>query len=211
MKTKKKIIFSLIAVFVLITVFIIQKNLSAHCDTIDGPVVQASKDALEKENVNLVLIWVQKEHEKEVIEKFSKTIKARKISEEIKELADMSFFETVVRLHREGEGEPYTGIKTAGEDLSPAVISGDKAVETESIREVQALISAAVEEGLKKHFSELMEKKNYDPDNIEAGRDYVKSYVEYIHYVESLYNTAKNPGIHNNRSENTEHQKKCEH
>lgn len=211
MKKLKFFAFVFAAVLVLISGILIQINISAHCDSLDGPVVLAAKDALEKENANLVLIWVQKEHEKEVIEKFSKTINARNISSEIKELADMSFFETVVRLHRDGEGEPYTGIKAAGEDLSPAVISGDKTIEDGSIKEVQALISSAVEEGLKKHFTELMEKKNYDPNDVNAGREYVQAYVEYIHYVEGLYNAAKSPKIHNHETEDTKLEKKYDH
>jgi hypothetical protein len=202
MKNKKIILFTVIAVLVLVGGILIQKNLSAHCDTVDGPVVKAATDALEKGNVNLILIWVKKEHEKEIIDRFNKTLEARKISSEIKELADNSFFETVVRLHRDGEGEPYTGIKPAGMDLGTAIPAGDKAIEDGSISKVQSLISEAVEKGLKKHFSEVMEKKNYDPNNVDAGREYVKAYVEYIHYVENLYNTAKNPHVLHQKTEN---------
>lgn len=202
MKNRKIILFTLTAVLILVGGILIQKNLSAHCDTVDGPVVKAATDALEKGNVNLVLIWVKKEHEKEIIDRFNKTLEARKISPEIKELADNSFFETVVRLHRDGEGEPYTGLKAAGLDMGPAIPAGDKAIEDGSISKVQSLISGAVEEGLKKHFSELMEKKNYDPNNVDAGREYVKAYVEYIHYVEILYNTAKNPHLLHQKTEN---------
>ena len=35
---------------------------SAHCDGLDGPVVQAAQQALETGNVNLVLVWVQRSH-----------------------------------------------------------------------------------------------------------------------------------------------------
>ncbi|HET7215860.1 MAG TPA: DUF6448 family protein, partial [Terriglobia bacterium] len=38
----------------------------AHCDGMDGPVVKAARQALESGNVNIVLIWVQKEDEGEV-------------------------------------------------------------------------------------------------------------------------------------------------
>jgi hypothetical protein len=52
----------------------------------------------------------------------------RKLNPEAKEFADMYFFETLVRIHRAGEGEPYTGIKPAGRDLGPAVPAADKAI-----------------------------------------------------------------------------------
>ena len=42
-------------------------------------------------------------------------------SAEARELADRYFFETLVRIHRAGEGAPYTGLKPAGRDLGPAV------------------------------------------------------------------------------------------
>jgi hypothetical protein len=38
----------------------------AHCDTLDGPVVEAARVALETGDIDAVLIWVQAEHEPEV-------------------------------------------------------------------------------------------------------------------------------------------------
>src|SRR5512139_1003848 len=76
----------------------------AHCDGLDGPVVIAAKNALETENVNLVLIWVQKKDEAEIRKVFQRTLAVRKLNSEAKELADMNFFETLVRIHRAGEG-----------------------------------------------------------------------------------------------------------
>ena len=86
-------------------------NLFAHCDGMDGPVISAAKNALDTEDINLVLFWVQKKDETELKKAFQKTMAVRKLNPEAKELADMYFFETLVRIHRAGEGEPYTGIK----------------------------------------------------------------------------------------------------
>src|SRR5699024_10752527 len=85
----------------------------AHCDSMDGPVVKAAQKALKTGNVNLVLIWVTEEQEAEVQASFQKTLNIRGINEEVREMADMYFFETVVRLHRASEGAPYTGLKPA--------------------------------------------------------------------------------------------------
>lgn len=87
-----------------------------HCDTMDGPVVKAATEALEKGNVNFILSWVPKKAEVELRKAFEKTLLARKLGKEAKELADYWFFETAVRLHREGEGASYTGLKPAGLD-----------------------------------------------------------------------------------------------
>jgi len=82
---------------------------AAHCDTLDGPVVGAARRALDTGNVDLVLVWVQKDDEAEVLGHFQKTLAVRKLSPQARDLADMYFFETLVRLHRAGEGAGYTG------------------------------------------------------------------------------------------------------
>ena len=105
----------------------------------------------------------------------------------------MSFFETVVRIHRTGEGASYTGLKPAGTDNGPAIPVADKAILDGNTNSVQKLIIDAIQENLNKYFSEVMEKKNYNPNDVTAGREYVKTYVEYIHYIERLYEAAKKP------------------
>jgi Family of unknown function (DUF6448) len=92
--------------------FLAQDRALGHCDGMDGPVVKAAQKALEAGNVNLVLIWVQKADEVEVRKAFDQTITVRKLGPEARALADRYFFETLVRLHRAGEGAPYTGLKT---------------------------------------------------------------------------------------------------
>ena len=55
-------------------------------------------------------------------------IRVRKTGKEARDLADEWFFETVVRLHREGEGAPYTGLRPASLDLGPIVPRAEKAI-----------------------------------------------------------------------------------
>src|SRR5574341_1508897 len=100
----------------------------AHCDGLDGPVVKAAQRALESGNVNHVLIWVRKNDEGEIKQAFQKTLAVRKSSPQAKDLADTYFFETLVRIHRAGEGAPYTGLKPAGQDLGPAIPAADQAL-----------------------------------------------------------------------------------
>src|SRR4030065_373974 len=78
----------------------------AHCDTLAGPVVVTAKAALEKGDVTPILKWVKKGNEGEIKEAFKKTLAVRKQGKEAQELADMYFFETLVRIHRAGEGAP---------------------------------------------------------------------------------------------------------
>src|SRR3989304_4670201 len=104
-----------------------------HCDTLDGPVVTAAKKALEARNVDLILPYVPKKDEAEIIRSFEKVMKIRK-DEGAREIADLYFFETVVRVHRMGEGAPYTGLKPAGLNEGPVIPVAEKALEGESAR-----------------------------------------------------------------------------
>ena len=169
---------------------------SAHCDTLDGPVVTAARVALDRGNVAPVLIWVQEDHEDEIRQAFQDTLAVRTLSAEAAELADRYFFETVVRLHREGEGAPYTGLKPAGTDFGPAIPAADHALESGSIEGVAELLTGALEAGLHGQFEEALSRSHFDPADISAGRQYIASYVEYIHYVERIYDAAVSPALH---------------
>jgi len=167
--------------------FLFAGRLSAHCDGMDGPVVRAAISALENKNVNLVLFWVREQDEEEVKNAFEKTLKVRALSSEAKYLADKYFFETIVRLHRTGEGEPYTGLKPAGRDLGPAIPLADLSIEKGSIEELNHLLIRSVGDKLKESFDMVTSLKNYDKNNTTAGRKYVEAYVQFIHYAEKVY------------------------
>lgn len=165
----------------------------AHCDGLDGPVVMAAQKALATNNVNLVLIWVQKESEPELKAVFGQTMAVRKLSPESKALADRHLFETLVRLHRAGEGAPYTGLKPAGRDLGPAIPAADRAIETGETAALEALLVKNLRAGLRDAFGRVQARKNYDVNDVAAGREYVKAYVEYIHFVERLHEATTTP------------------
>lgn len=168
----------------------------AHCDTLDGPVVIKAREALEKKDVKLVLPWVAAKDEGEIRHAFELAVAVRGKGEKEKELADRFFFETLVRVHRAGEGAPFTGLKPAGLDLGPAVPAADKALETGDPKALLDLIHEKVDEGIHKHYMEAAEKKRHAGESVEAGRAYVQAYVPYVHYVERLYNGATTPIAH---------------
>jgi hypothetical protein len=191
MKTKGIVsLFSFLSVSMLL---LIPLRVLAHCDGLDGPVVKAARNALQTGNVNLVLIWVQKQDEETIRKAFEKTLAVRKLNSEAKELADMYFFETLVRIHRAGEGAPYTGLKPAGRDLGPAIPAADKAIDSGSEKVLMKILNEAVQSGVLGHFKEVIELKKFDKNDVEMGRDFVKAYVEFIHYVERIYESTKKP------------------
>lgn len=161
----------------------------AHCDALDGPVVKAAQRALETRNPALVLAWVREQDEPEIQTAFEHTLAVRDLSPRARTLADRFFFETLVRVHRAGEGAPYTGLKPAGE-IEPAIAAADKSIETGKLEPVAKMVIDRTKEGLHKQFDTVMAKKKYNPNDVAAGREYVGAYVEYVHYVERLHDAA---------------------
>jgi hypothetical protein len=166
----------------------------AHCDTMDGPVIAEAREALARGDVAPVLKWVKEEHEGEIREVFEKVLTARKASPAAREIADMYFFETLVRLHRAGEGAPYTGLKPAGK-VEPIVELSDRALASGEVGELVEHVAAAVEGGIRKRFAHVSGAREEASKSVEAGREFVEAYVIFTHYVERLYLDAAGEGL----------------
>ena len=174
-------------------IFFVPTLTNAHCDTMNGPVVKAAQKALETGNVNLVLIWVQPGDEAVIKEAFNKTLKIRSVSPEAREMADMYFFETLVRIHRAGEGEPYTGLKPAETEVAPGIEAADQAIEKGATDLLLKHLHETIDNGITEHFNEVAGTRGYGKNDLTAGRKYVKNYVTFIHYVERLHDAATKP------------------
>jgi hypothetical protein len=175
-----------------------------HCDGVDGPVVTLARKALDAANVNLVLPWVRKDDEAEIRHAFEHAVSVRKLGPQAKTLADHHFFETLVRVHRAGEGAGYTGLKPAGRDLGPAIPAADRALEDGSVEKVVGLLTEAIRQGVQKHFQAAMSRGKFEVNDVAAGREYVEAYVPYIHYVERLWRDATG-AAHGHHPEPAEH------
>jgi len=185
-----------VVALVMILVLATAGNALAHCDTVDGPVVKLARHALAKRDVKIILPWVSAEKEGEIRKAFDLTMAVRGKGEKERELADMYFFETLVRVHREGEGAPYTGLKPAGLDLGPVLPAADKALESGNPGPLLKLINEKTHEGIHKYYMEAKERKAHAGESVEAGRAYVQAYVPYLHFVERLYLDASTPVAH---------------
>ena len=185
----RNLVINFLIVFAVLVViaFFMPRTALAHCDTMDGPVVKAAQRALATRNVNLALIWVQEKDESEIRERFRQTLAVRKLGREARKLADNYFFETLVRLHRAGEGEPYTGIEPAGTDLGPVIPVADKALLDGSLNALLKLFPPAEGAEIQTRFRDTIARKRFNDNDVEAGRVYVKAYVSFLHYLEHLY------------------------
>jgi hypothetical protein len=156
----------------------------------DGPVVVAARRALDSGDPAHVLIWVKPADEAQIRTAFQQARAVRKLGPEAKTLADTWFFETLVRVHRAGEGAPFTGLKPAGRDLGPAIPAADKALEQSDVTPVQKLLADAATAGVRERFAQVMALRKFEKSDLAAGRKYVDAYVAFIHYVERLHEAS---------------------
>jgi uncharacterized protein DUF6448 len=194
MKTSSQLYFGV--VFSLAVLVMWPAVATAHCDTMDGPVVMDAKAALEKGDVTPVLKWVGKDAEPEIRAAFSKAMVVRSKGAEARDLADRFFFETLVRVHRAGEGARFTGLKPGGTDPGAAVTAADKALESGSSDALVKLVTDRVSTEVRERYARAAEAKKHANDSVEAGREFVRAYVEFIHHAERLYSDAAGQAGH---------------
>ena len=166
----------------------------AHCDTLDGPVVNTARTALETGKLEPVLAWVQPGDEHEIREAFAQARAVRKGTKEARELADRWFFETLVRVHRAGEGAPFTGLKPGGAP-APIVAAADAVAAGGDPAKLEKQLVEAVRHGLHVHHARLAAERAPGQD-VAAGRRWVAAYVPFVHWAEGVQAAASGAGAH---------------
>ena len=177
------------------SMFFFTKSIYAHCDTLDGPVVETARKALASGDVTPLLKWVAADDEQMIRTAFQKTLEVRKLGPQARNLADMYFFETLVRIHRAGEGAPYTGLKP-GTAVDPAVALADKSLESGSVDKLVNTLNDATAKGIRERFHRALQAKKHADESVAAGREFVESYVIFTHYVEGLHTIIKGASEH---------------
>ena len=174
-------------------IFIFTKTASAHCDSYDGPVIKDAEMALETNNVNLVLKWVTKEQEKEITTLFQKTKELRNGDKEVYEIVEKHFFETLVRLHRETEGAPYTGLKPAG-TTKQIIQMTDKALKENNVDDFLLKLNNHIDKVVREKYEKVSKLDKVKDNSVEAGREFVAAYVDYTHTVEAIHDIIEHGG-----------------
>lgn len=157
----------------------------AHCDTLEGPVVSAARTALATADVTPTLMWVKAADEPAIRAAFGRTLAVRRQSKEASALADTWFFETLVRIHRAGEGAPYTGL-TSGVAEEPGIAAADHALASGKVDDILTPTTRPLEAALKVRFERVRELSAHADHSVEAGRQYVEAYVDYVHFAGRL-------------------------
>ncbi|MBL1214224.1 MAG: hypothetical protein HND52_12770 [Ignavibacteriae bacterium] len=185
-------IFSLLLIFIFLLPSI---SVFAHCDSYDGPVIEDALKALDQNNVQLVLKWIEPQQEKEIITLFDKTYRLKNGDQQVYSIVEKYFFETLVRLHRETEGASYTGLKPAG-STTPFVVMADNSIAENDEEEVIKTVTTQLEQVLRERFDKVAKLSKTKDSSVEQGRAYVEAYVEYTHTLEGLEHLIQGPISH---------------
>jgi hypothetical protein len=184
------VILSALFVGVLVLSLAAARPAQAHCDSEQGPVATAAHQALEKKDVKLIMPYVQPESETELIAAFKQALEVRKTGGSAKELADRYFIETAVRLHRTGEGAPYTGV--TDEATPKAILVADKAIATESLDETYKLLDQEMKKGIQTKYEAVLHARAEAEKlgTVEAHRERVEAELIFEKYIYELFTLA---------------------
>ncbi len=174
-------------ILLIVSMLLLSTNpVSAHCDSYDGPVIIDAYKALETNNVNLLLKWVSESQEAEIKDLFRKTYNLKSGDKEIYTIVEKHFLETLVRLHRETEGAPFTGLKPAGQ-VAPIVQMADNSIETQSVQELNRRFLGHIERVVNEKFQTVNQLSAQKDNSVEQGRAYVEAYVDYVHLLVGIH------------------------
>lgn len=184
MKTKLPL-----ALFSLAGLLVGAPTASAHCDTLSGPVIVDARQALENKDVTPVLKWIRSADEAEIRSAFDRALKVRGTSADAASLADEFFYATLVRVHRAGEGAPFTGLKST--PPAPVEQASDHALESGEIAPLADELAAGLKQQITQKFAATRGLRAHAGHNVEAGRAYVAAYVDYVHFVDAVARLAE--------------------
>lgn len=184
----------LTGVFLTGILVILAENAFAHCDSMTGPVVPDARAALESGDISPVLKWIMPQYEAEVSAAFQQAVEVRALGRDARELADRYFLETLIRVHREGEGAPFTGLKD--DPAAPIVQMADQALADGSVDGMIEKINRHLASAVAEKFQKALEAGKNKDRSVEAGREFVAAYVTYVHYVEGVHDAIVAAGSH---------------
>ncbi|HEY9168724.1 MAG TPA: DUF6448 family protein [Lutibacter sp.] len=167
----------------------------AHCDSYDGPVIKDAVLALKTNDVNPVLKWITKDQENEITNLFHKTYKLRNGDKEVYEIVEKHFFETLVRLHRETEGAPYTGLKPAG-STKQIIQMTDETIKVSNVDGFLLKFNKHIEKAVREKYDKVLQLSKVKDNSTDLGREFVAAYVDYTHTIEALHDILEHGSGH---------------
>ena len=115
-------------------------------------------------------------------------------------MADLAFFETVVRIHRAGEGAPYTGLKPAGLSVGPVIPLAERSIEEHSVEILAEFLTADLRNELSSRLEVVEQLAARRGQSLPDERRYTEAMLGFEVYTHHLYQALHAPG-HAERSE----------
>ena len=191
-------ILSALFVEVVIVSLAVPRPALAHCDSAQGPVATAAHQALDKNNVKLILPYVKPDSEIELTAAFNQALIVRKSGGSAKLLADRYFVETAIRLHRAGEGAAYTGV--TNETIPNTIVVADKAMSTGSLDEIYKMLDQQIKKGVQEKYDAVVKTRAEANKlgTVEAHRERVEAELKFEKYIFEVSDmlTAKSDRSH---------------
>jgi Family of unknown function (DUF6448) len=169
-----------------------------HCHAMDGPVVTVARRALDQGEVATVLPSVPTQAEPEVMAAFEQVLPIDQTGGSAGALADRWCFETVVRLHRAGEGAPYTGLRPAGQDEGPVIPVAERALHTGSADELVHVLTQVVADQAKTRLNRAITLQQHEHGSVAAALEYIEAMLGLQVWAHKLYQAATS-GPHHSR------------
>ena len=154
-----------------------------HCDSLDGPVVAAARNALTIGDVDVVLPFVPAGAETEIREAFTRVLPLHQDDDLGADVARQWFYETVVRVHRAGEHAAYTGLKPAGLDVGPVIPLAEKATTTGDVEEVYRLLTNELHTELAHRLEQVIRLAADKDTSVPAARAHVEAMLGFQVYA----------------------------
>jgi hypothetical protein len=96
------------------------------------------------------------------------------------------YFDTVSRFHSANKGALYPCLKPGGLDESLIAVKVERAIETGNFEEIIGIIPNTHAADVKERFHHVMDKSNFDRNDIAAGRAYVSAFIDFLTYVYTI-------------------------
>jgi len=196
MRVRRLLVTTAISMGVMIAAF--TSPALAHCDSMDGPVVADAQRAIAAKDVTPVLKWIPAADEAEIRRSFDMTLAVRGESDTARTVADRYFFETLIRVHRAGEGDGFTGLKPAG-SVSPPIAAADKALRIGNVNQLADELATGIRHGVEARFTHALELRKTADKSVAQGREYVEAYVEFTHFAENAAHLLEAGADHQHR------------
>lgn len=175
-----------VSVFTFLLVFGFTFSSQAHCDRVNGPVAVAAKKALQTGDSAHALIWVTDQQADELKSIFEQSLEVYAKGGDSQELAERYFMESTVRLHRQAEGMPYTGLKPARPNPDDIQVA-EEALASGDVAEVTDLLAQEIRHKISELHANVMAAKDNKDQSVETGREWADAYVQYVVYIHGLY------------------------